>query len=96
MGLLLTSPIASPAALFVILLAWLATSWYILDAVQRLLFGQKRPDLPFEDLQRSEFAALLMVVLIVIALGVIPAGLLGPDSAPALTSALTGLFAWNK
>jgi len=34
--------------------------------------------------------------LIVIALGVIPAGLLGPDSAPALTSAVTGLFAWNK
>jgi NADH-quinone oxidoreductase subunit M len=96
MGLLLTSPIASPAELFVILLAWLATSWYILDAVQRLLFGQQRPDLPFTDLQQSEFAALLMVVLIVIALGVIPAGLLGPDSAPALTSAVTGLFAWNK
>ena len=96
MGLLLTSPIASPVALFVILLAWLATSWYILDAVQRLLFGQQRPDLPFTDLQQSEFAALLMVVLIVIALGVIPAGPLGPDSAPALTSAVTGLFAWNK
>ena len=96
MGLLLTSPIASPVALFVILLAWLATSWYILDAVQRLLFGQQRPDLPFTDLQQSEFVALLMVVLIVIALGVIPAGLLGPDSAPALTSAVTGLFAWNK
>jgi NADH-quinone oxidoreductase subunit M len=96
MGLLLTSPIASPVALFVILLAWLATSWYILDAVQRLLFGQQRADLPFTDLQQSEFVALLMVVLIVIALGVIPAGLLGPDSAPALTSAMTGLFAWNK
>lgn len=96
MGLLLTSPIASTAALFVILLAWLATSWYILDAVQRLLFGQKRPDLPFEDLQQPEFAALLMVVLIVIALGVVPAGLLGPDSVTPLTSAITGSFAWNK
>lgn len=96
MGLLLTSPIASPAALFAILLAWLATSWYILDAVQRLLFGQQRPDLPFEDLQQSEFASLLMVVLIVIALGVIPAGQLGSDSVPPLASAVTGLFAWNK
>ncbi len=96
MGLLLTSPSASPAALVVILLAWLATSWYILDAVQRLLFGQKRPDLPFEDLQQPEFAALLMVVLIVIALGVVPAGLLGPESVTPLTSAITGSFAWNK
>lgn len=96
MGLLLTSPIASPIALFVILLAWLATSWYILDAVQRLLFGQQRPDLPFKDLQQSEFAALLMVVLIVIALGVIPSGLLGPDSFSPLTSAITGSFAWNR
>jgi len=95
MGLLLTSPIASPAVLFLILVAWLATSWYILDAVQRLLFGQQRPDLPFEDLQQSEFAALLIVVLIVIALGVIPAGLLGPDVARS-TSAVTGPFVWNK
>lgn len=96
MGLLLTSPTASPAALFVILLAWLATSWYILDAVQRLLFGQQRPDLPFKDLQQSEFAALLMVVLIVIALGVIPAGLLGPNIVALSTSAVTGPFVWNK
>ena len=96
MGLLLTSPTASPAVLFVILLAWLATSWYILDAVQRLLFGQQRADLPFKDLQQSEFAALLMVVLIVIALGVIPAGLLGPESVTPLTSAVTGSFVWNK
>ena len=96
MGLLLTSPIASPAVLFLILVAWLATSWYILDAVQRLLFGQQRPDLPFEDLQQSEFASLLIVVLIVIALGVMPSGLLGPDSVPSLTSAITGSFAWNK
>jgi NADH-quinone oxidoreductase subunit M len=96
MGLLLTSPVASPAALFAILLAWLTTSWYILDAVQRLLFGRQRPDLPIEDLQQSEFAALLMVVLIVIALGVIPAGLLGSDAVPSPTSAITGSFAWNK
>jgi NADH-quinone oxidoreductase subunit M len=96
MGLLLTSPIASPAALFVILLAWLATSWYILDAVQRLLFGQQRPDLPFTDLQQSEFAALLMVVLIVIALGVIPAGLLGPNIVALSPSDIMGPFAWNK
>ena len=96
MGLLLTSPIVSPAVLFLILVAWLATSWYILDAVQRLLFGQQRPDLPFEDLQQSEFASLLIVVLIVIALGVMPSGLLGPDSVPSLTSAITGSFAWNK
>jgi NADH-quinone oxidoreductase subunit M len=95
-GLLLTSPIASPTVLFLILAAWLATSWYVLDAVQRLLFGQQRADLPFKDLQQSEFVALLMVVLIVIALGVIPAGVLGPESVTPLMSAVAGSFVWNK
>ena len=96
MGLLLTSRVSSPPALFLILLAWLATSWYILDAVQRLLFGQQRSDLTFKDLQQSEFAALLIVVLIVTALGMIPAGLVGPDLTPSLTSGITGSFAWKK
>lgn len=96
MGLLLTSPVASSTALLAILIAWLATSWYILDAVQRLLFGRQRPDLPFEDLQRSEFVALLMVVVIVVALGMIPAGLLGPASTASSTNSITGSFAWNR
>lgn len=96
MGLLLTSPVASSTALLAILIAWLATSWYILDAVQRLLFGRQRPDLPFEDLRRSEFAALLMIVVIVVALGVMRAGLLGPASTESSISSITGSFAWNR
>ena len=64
--------------------------------MQRLLFGQQRPDLPFTDLQQSEFAALLMVVLIVIALGVIPAGLLGPNVVALSPSDIMGPFVWNK
>ena len=70
MGLLFASSFTSSAALVVIVIAWLAASWYILETVQRLLFGRQRSDLRYEDLRRSEFASLLIVVLIVIALGV--------------------------
>jgi hypothetical protein len=38
----------------------------------------------------------MIVVLIVIALGVIPAGLLGPNIVALSTSAVTGPFVWNK
>ncbi len=75
MGLLFASSFTSSAALLVIVIAWLAASWYILETVQRLLFGRQRSDLRYEDLRQSEFASLLIVVLIVIALGVAPANL---------------------
>lgn len=75
MGLLLSSPFPSSAGLFVTLLAWLAASWYIMQMVQRLLFGIRRPELRYTDLLKTELASLLIVVLVLLALGLAPATL---------------------
>ena len=96
MGMLLTSALTSPAALLVIGTAWLAASWYLLDMVQRLLFGRQRSDLRYEDLRRSELASLLVVVLIVIALGVAPAILLGTAHQPSRAEVIMESIAWNQ
>ena len=94
MGLILASSFSSAAAWLVVFGAWLAASWYVLDLVQRLLFGPRRPDLRYDDLRRAEFASLLIVVLLSIGLGVAPAGLFGSDrsSYPATTVMKTSVW----
>jgi len=96
MGMLLTASLTSSAALLVLMVAWLAASWYILDMVQRLLFGRERSDLRYEDLRRSELASLLIVVLIVIALGVAPASLFGIKQQPPSVGAVKESVSWNR
>ena len=95
LGMLLTASLTSSVALLVIMAAWLAASWYILDMVQRLLFGRERSDLRYEDLRRPEFASLLIVVLIVIALGVAPASLFGIAQQPLSIGAVKESVSWN-
>ena len=58
MGLLLTSSLTPSVGLFVTLVAWLTASWYIMQMVQQLLFGVRRPDLRYTDLLRTETALL--------------------------------------
>ncbi|MEC4891021.1 MAG: proton-conducting transporter membrane subunit [Nitrospira sp.] len=96
MGLLLTTSLTLSVAPLVIALTWLAASWYILDLVQRLLFGRKRPDLRYEDVQRSEFASLLLVVLIMVALGLAPTNLFGGAAQPARAGVLVESNAWTR
>jgi NADH-quinone oxidoreductase subunit M len=96
MGLLLTSSLTLSAALLVIVIAWLAASWYILDMVQRLLFGRQRSDLRYEALRPAELASLLMVVLIVIALGVAPVSLFGILTQPPRAGAVMESVTWNR
>ncbi|MBA5866810.1 MAG: hypothetical protein GDA67_08985 [Nitrospira sp. CR1.3] len=93
-GLLLAPTVSFSIALVCVLLVWLAASWYILDLVQRLLFGPRRSDLRLADLGWAEFASLLLVVLALVMLGVLPAHLFGPGAMP--TTAETGWFAWMK
>jgi NADH-quinone oxidoreductase subunit M len=95
-GMLLAASLTSSVALLVIMVAWLAASWYILDMVQRLLFGRERSDLRYEDLRRPEFASLLIVVLIVIALGVAPASLFGIAQQPPSVGAVKESVSWNR
>jgi NADH-quinone oxidoreductase subunit M len=95
-GMLLTASLTSSVALLVMAIAWLAASWYILDMVQRLLFGRERLDLRYEDLRRPEFASLLIAVLIVIALGIAPASLFGIKHQPPRAGAVKESVSWNR
>ncbi len=96
MGLLLTASPTLSMAPFIIAITWLAASWYILDLVQRLLFGRKRPDLRYEDVQRSEFAALLIVVLFLFALGLAPTNLFGGAGPPARAGVMVESISWTR
>jgi NADH-quinone oxidoreductase subunit M len=96
MGLLLTSPLPSSVGLFISLIAWLAASWYIMQMVQQLLFGARRPDLRYTDVLTTEFASLLILVLALLALGLAPASLFASDQFMRSTSAVMESPTWNK
>jgi NADH-quinone oxidoreductase subunit M len=96
MGLLLTSPFPALPGLFIILLAWLAASWYIMQMVQRLLFGVRRSDLRYTDLLPTEWASLLIVVLVLLALGLAPANLFVSKQTLSQTSAPMEPLTWNR
>jgi NADH-quinone oxidoreductase subunit M len=95
MGLLLTAPPASTIGLFIALTAWLAASWYIMQMVQQLLFGARRPDLRYADLRRPEFTSLLIVVLVLLALGLAPISWYASEQAPNKTDAMERSLVWN-
>jgi NADH-quinone oxidoreductase subunit M len=96
MGLLLSSPFPSLTGLFVTLLAWLAASWYIMQMVQRLLFGSRRPELRYTDVLHAEFVSLLIVVLVLLGLGLAPATLFMPESASFGTAIIGESPTWNR
>jgi NADH-quinone oxidoreductase subunit M len=96
MGLLLSSPFPSGAGLFVTLLAWLAASWYIMQMVQRLLFGVRRPELRYTDLLHTEMASLLIVVLVLLALGLAPTTLFAPEGMLSGTATIGDSSTWNR
>lgn len=96
MGLLLSAPFPSTIGLVIALVAWLASSWYIMQMAQRLLFGWRRPDLRYVDVLRTEFAALAMVALVLLALGLAPVALFTRDQP--ISGAVTSreYTAWNR
>jgi NADH-quinone oxidoreductase subunit M len=96
MGLLLSSPFPPLAGLFVTLVAWLAASWYIMQMVQRLLFGIRRPELRYTDVLLAEFASLLIVVLVLLALGLAPATLFASDGASSPEAIIGESTTWNR
>ena len=95
-GMLLTASLTSTVALLVIMVVWLAASWYILDMVQQLLFGRERLDLRYEDLRRPELVSLLIVVLIVTALGIAPASLFGMAEPSSSAGTVKESVSWNR
>ena len=95
-GLLFASPLTLSIAPFVVAITWLAASWYILDLVQGLLFGRKRPNLRYEDVRQSEFASLLIVVMIMFALGLAPTNLFEGTPRSTDTGAIMESVSWNR
>ena len=96
MGLLLSSTASFSIAVIIMVTVWLAASWYIMGMVQQWLFGEKRTDLRYTDLLPTESASLLILVLLLLALGVAPSNLFGPERTTPSTSANVESIAWNK
>lgn len=96
MGLLLAPTLPLTGGLVVIVLAWLAASWYLLDLLQRLLFGRHRTDLRYEDLHRTESASLLMLVIILLVMGLAPTRVFEPGTPASQTRVAAGGLAWNR
>ncbi len=96
MGLLLHSPIPSLLGLLIMLSAWLAASWYIMSAVQQLLFGTWRSDLRYRDVVPSESAALLIIILVLTMLGLTPNDWFGSRASPSVVDAGSGGFTWQQ
>ncbi|MEQ1795101.1 MAG: proton-conducting transporter membrane subunit [Nitrospira sp.] len=96
MGLLLSSTAAFSAGIVVLVCAWLASSWYILALVQGLLFGARRTDLRHADLLQTELVSLIILVLTLLALGVMPISLFGPDRTIPPASVNSGSLVWNR
>jgi NADH-quinone oxidoreductase subunit M len=92
----ITLSIAMSGDLVVILLAWLAASWYLFRLMQRLLFGPHRLDIPYEDIRPTEVASLLVVLLILLALGIAPYGFFEADTLTNGFHAAMELTSWNK
>ncbi len=96
MGLLLTTPPSSTIGLFIALTAWLAASWYIMQMVQQLLFGARRPDLRYADLRYPEFTSLVIVVLALLALGLAPTSLFVSGQTSDKAAAMERSLIWNR
>lgn len=96
MGLLLTSPLPSAVGLLVVLVAWLAASWYIMQMVQRLLFGARRADLQYTDVLTAEGASLAILVLVLLALGLAPVSLFASDPPMPAAGAVRDSLTWNR
>ncbi len=94
LGMLL-SPAFTPSGPFaIIMLVWFSASWYFLDVVQQLVFGRQRSDLRYEDLRRTEFASLLMLVLLLLALGTAPSRLFQSSATTPPASVAMKVAAW--
>jgi NADH-quinone oxidoreductase subunit L len=94
---MLLQPVEIAWGLSMVLLTWFAASFYFFRAMQKLLFGPHRTDIPYEDLNRTETATLSIVLLILVAVGLLPYGLF-ESSTPArgYRSAVEMTTSWMK
>lgn len=96
MAILLHPSVTMSRGLVVILLTWLAASWYLFRLMQRLLFGPHRSDILYEDLRLIEVTPLVVVLLILLALGIAPYGFFETDTLANGYRTAMELMLWNK
>jgi NADH-quinone oxidoreductase subunit M len=84
MGQAVQLPLGAWGGLAVVLLVWLAASWYVIAMVHRVIFGPDRPELPQTDLRPREVVALATFVFLLAAVGLLRGGVLA-ETAPAAT-----------
>ena len=81
MGLLLASSLSSAVGPFIVLVAWLAASWYIMEMVQRLLFGPRNGQICATLIcSIPNWLRCLILVLALLVFGLAPASLFGLTS----------------
>ena len=96
LGMLLAPSFTWSGGLVVILIAWLAASWYFFDLAQGLLFGVQQTERRHEDLRTPELAALGLVLVLLVALGVLPSRFIGPEPADLHPTVETRWGAWIR
>ena len=79
-GILLRPPVAISWELIIIVFTHFAASFYLFRLMQRILFGPHRTDIPYKDFSRGEGAALLIVLLMLVVIGLLPYGFFDFDS----------------
>lgn len=73
-GMLLHSSIEISWELSILMLTWLAASFYLFRMMQRLLFGPHRADILYQDLHRGESVSLMILLLMLVTIGLLPYG----------------------
>ncbi|MBX3236737.1 MAG: hypothetical protein KF814_11345 [Nitrospiraceae bacterium] len=96
MGLLFDPTFSVGASFFLIILAWLSASWYLLAPLQQLVFGPQRSGIPYADLRNHEVASLVIVLLLLLVLGTAPARVFGWSVAPASPNIAMKGAAWTR
>lgn len=97
-GMLLDPSFHWSGGLFLIMAAWLTASWYLFDLAQGLLFGPPPAARRFQnDLGDPEFAALTVILVLLVALGIFPSHWfnMGPTRTQG-TVVMGGVPPWNK
>lgn len=94
-GMLLAPSFTWSGGMVLILVAWLAASWYGFDLMQGILFGPRQTERRHhEDLRDPEFASLALVLALLLALGLLPSKVFDP-AQPDRTVVLKRP-AWNQ
>jgi len=78
-------PLTAWGGLGIVLVVWLAASWYVIGMIHRVLFGPDRPELAQTDLVPQELISLSTYVLLSAAVGLLPGGRLARPEPAATT-----------